>query len=124
MTGTPDCLTSGRPQAGASRRILFTCRPLFGHLQPLMGLAEAARAAGCTVAFATAEPAIGWVRDAGYVGFDAGEPDSFRFVWQPRFPQLATLVGDAQREFWFTTVFADLELAPRARDLEAIMSAC
>ena len=44
-------------------------------------------------------------------------------VWQPRFPELGTLVGDAQREFWFTTIFADLELAPRARDLEAIMSA-
>ncbi len=123
MTATPDSATSVYRPAGASRRILFTCRPLFGHLQPLIGLAEAAQAAGCAVAFATAEPAIGWARDAGYVAFEAGEPDTFRLAWQPRFPQLATLVGDAQREFWFTTVFADLELAPRARDLEAIMSA-
>ena len=123
VTAAPDCRDVGAPPRPASRRILFTCRPLFGHLQPLIGLAEAARAAGCAVAFATAEPAIGWVRDAGFVAFEAGEPDTFRLVWQPRFPQLATLVGDAQREFWFTTVFADLELAPRARDLEAIMSA-
>ncbi len=123
MTAGPDCSPLDRRRAGAARRILFTCRPLFGHLQPLIGLAEAARSAGCAVAFATGHPAISWARDAGFVAFEAGEPDTFRLQWQPRFPELGTLVGDAQREFWFTTIFADLELAPRARDLEAIMSA-
>ena len=104
-------------------RILFTCRPLSGHFDPLLPLAEAARAAGHTVAFASGNPVVDRARDAGFLAFEAGPAESFRAEWAPRFPHFTTLVGDAQREFFFTEIFANLELAPRAVDLESIMSA-
>ena len=103
-------------------RILFTCRPLSGHFDPLLPLAAAARASGHAVAFASGDPVVGQARDAGFTAFPAGPADTFRAEWAPRFPGFTTLVGDAQREFFFTEIFADLELAPRAVDLESIMS--
>ena len=64
----------------------------------------------------------GHARDAGFLAFEAGPPDTFRAEWATRFPHFTTLVGDAQREFFFTEIFANLELVPRAADLESIMS--
>ena len=46
-----------------SSRMLFTCRPLSGHFDPLLPLAAAARAAGHTVAFASGDPVVGRARD-------------------------------------------------------------
>lgn len=103
-------------------RILFTCRPLSGHFDPLLPLAEAARTAGHTVAFASGEPVVSRARDAEFLAFLAGPAENFRAEWAPRFPHFRTLVGDAQREFFFTEIFANLELVPRAVDLESIMS--
>ena len=104
-------------------RMLFTCRPLSGHFDPLLSLAVAARASGHTVAFASGDPVVGQAREAGFMAFKAGAADTYRAEWAPRFPGFTSLVGDAQREFFFTHIFADLELAPRAVDLESIMSA-
>ncbi len=104
-------------------RILFTCRPLSGHFDPMLPLAAAARASGHTVAFASGDPVVGRARDAGFTAFEAGPADTFRAEWAQRFPGFTTLVGDAQRKFFFTEIFANLELAPRAVDLESIMSA-
>jgi len=106
----------------SNSRILFTCRPLSGHFDPLLPLAAAARASGHTVAFASGDPVVGQARDAGFTAFEAGLADTFRAEWAPRFPGFTTLVGDAQRNFFFTEIFANLELAPRAVDLESIMS--
>ena len=39
----------------------------------------------------------------------------------PGFPGFDQLVGDAQRHFFLTRIFADLELVPRAEDLESIV---
>lgn len=103
-------------------RILFTCRPLSGHFDPMVPLAEAARDAGHTVGFASGTPITGRAHDAGFVAFEAGPPDTFRADWAPRFPHFTSLVGNAQREFFFTEIFANLELIPRAADLESIMS--
>ena len=107
----------------SSSRILFTCRPLAGHFDPLLPLAEAARTSGHEVAFASGEPVVGRARQQRFTAFEAGPADTFRAEWTPRFPGFTALVGDAQRTFFFTHIFADLELAPRAVDLEAIMSA-
>ncbi len=107
----------------SNSRILFTCRPLSGHFDPLLPLAEAARASGHTVAFASGDPVVGRARDAGFTAFEAGASEAFRHEWAPWFPGFTTLVGDAQRKFFFTEIFANLELAPRAVDLESIMSA-
>ncbi len=105
-----------------SSRILFTCRPLSGHFEPLVPLAVAARAEGHSVAFASGDPVVARAAEAGFGVFEAGPSESFRGEWAPLFPLFSTLVGDAQRRFFLTEIFANLELAPRAADLEAIMS--
>src|SRR3954471_16031788 len=102
-------------------RMLFTCRPLAGHYEPLLPLAREARAAGHTVAFATGEPYATRAREAGFEAFCAGPDDHFRAEWEPRFPGFEQLVGDAQRHFFLTEIFANLELAPRADGLEPIV---
>jgi UDP:flavonoid glycosyltransferase YjiC (YdhE family) len=104
-------------------KILFTCRPLSGHYEPLLPLATAAKESGHTVAFASGHPVVGRARDAGFTGFEAGAPEAFRSEWVRQFPEYTALVGDAQRKFFFTEIFANLELAPRVVDLESIISA-
>ena len=102
-------------------RLLFTCRPLAGHYEPLIPLAGAAREAGHSVAFATGEPYATRAREAGYEAFRAGPDEGFRAQWAPRFPGFEDLVGDAQRRFFLTEIFANLELVPRAEHLESIV---
>ena len=101
--------------------MLFTSRPLAGHFEPLVPLAVAARAAGHKVAFATGEPYTSRARQAGFDAFHAGTDEGFRNEWAPRFPGFDQLVGDAQRHFFLTEIFADLELVPRADDLDSIV---
>ena len=104
-------------------RVLFACRPLAGHFEPLLPLARAARSAGHAVAFATGDPAVGRAEKAGFEAFPAGPAESFRAEWSPHFPGFTDLVGDAMREFFFTEIFANLELVPRAIDLESVITA-
>ena len=70
-------------------RLLFTCRPLFGHYEPLRPLATAARDAGHVVAFATGAPADSWARHDGFEAFPAGPGEDFRQEWGPRVPSPA-----------------------------------
>ena len=105
-----------------SSRILFTCRPLSGHFEPLLPLAVAARAAGHSVAFTSGDPVVARAAEAGFSVFEAGPSESFRAEWAPRFPLFTTLVGDARAPFLPHGDLANLELAPRAVDLGAIMS--
>ncbi|WP_103354065.1 glycosyltransferase [Amycolatopsis sp. CA-128772] len=53
-------------------RILFTCRPAYGHLFPLLPLALAAKAAGHDVVFGTGEAFVPKVRDLGFEAHRAG----------------------------------------------------
>jgi UDP:flavonoid glycosyltransferase YjiC (YdhE family) len=87
----------------------------------LVPLAVAARAAGHTVAFASGEPVVDQARQAGFDTFPAGPDASFRAEWAPHHPGFDQLVGDAQRRFFLTEIFANLELVPRAADLEGIV---
>ena len=105
----------------APARMLFTSRPLAGHFEPLVPLAVAARAAGHTVAFATGEPYTSRADEAGFDAFHAGPDEAFRQEWAPRFPGFDQLVGDDQRHFFLTEIFANLELVPRAEDLDSII---
>jgi hypothetical protein len=102
-------------------RMLFTTRPLAGHYEPLVPLAVEARRAGHSVAFATGEPCTSRARHEGFDAFHAGPDEGFRAEWSPQFPGFDQLVGDAQRRFFLTEIFANLELVPRAEDLEAIL---
>ena len=101
--------------------MLFSCRPLAGHYEPLVPLAAAAKAAGHEVAFATGDPYVDRARAAGFEAFRAGRGEDFRAEWAPRFPGFERLVGDEQRRFFLTEIFANLELVPRADDLERVV---
>lgn len=103
--------------------MLFTCRPLAGHYEPLLPLAIAAKDAGHAVAFATGEPYEERARRAGFEAFAAGPPESFRDEWAARFRGFERLVGDEQRRFVLTEIFANLELEPRAVALDAVVDA-
>ena len=106
-----------------AQRMLFSCRPLAGHYEPLLPLAVEAREAGVAVAFATGEPYVDRASEAGFESFRAGPGEAFRAEWAPRFPGFDRLVGDEQRRFFFTEIFANLELVPRAEDLHSIINA-
>jgi UDP:flavonoid glycosyltransferase YjiC (YdhE family) len=104
-------------------RVLFTSRPLAGHYEPLVPIADAARQAGHAVAFATGEPYDERARRAGFEAFVAGPSEGFRAEWAPRFPGFERLAGDEQRRFFLTEIFANLELEPRAAALDAVVDA-
>jgi UDP:flavonoid glycosyltransferase YjiC (YdhE family) len=101
-------------------RALFTCRPLFGHYEPLAALARAAAAGGHEVAFATAEPVASAARAAGFQTFPAG-PDA---GWRPpgETPVREQDQGPEieRRIRFFQRLFVEIELEPRARELERV----
>lgn len=105
---------------GGDMRILFTSRPAFGHLHPLIPLARAAATAGHDVAFATGEPFREAIERQGFTAFDAGLNVS---QWRH---ELMELGGDridrsAYRPFFFGRVFSDMEMSPRLADLRIIV---
>jgi UDP:flavonoid glycosyltransferase YjiC (YdhE family) len=102
-------------------RVLFTCRPLTGHLHPLVPLARAAAAAGHEVAFATAEPALSDARGHGFAAFSAGPGKEAREAFVENLPDLRALSPEEHRAVFFTQLFVGVELAPRLRDLSAII---
>ena len=53
-------------------RLLFSCRPAYGHLFPLVPLARAARDAGHEVVFATGPTFVDQVRELGFEAHPAG----------------------------------------------------
>jgi UDP:flavonoid glycosyltransferase YjiC (YdhE family) len=61
-------------------RILFTCRPAYGHLFPLLPLANAAKGAGHEVVFGTGEAFVPKVRELGFeahrVGISMGDAEA------------------------------------------------
>jgi UDP:flavonoid glycosyltransferase YjiC (YdhE family) len=68
-------------------RLLFTCRPLSGHYEPLVPLASAASDAGHAVAFATGTPVTDRARRDGFDALPAGPDEDFRAEWGHRFLQ-------------------------------------
>lgn len=103
-------------------RVLFTCRPLTGHFEPLFPLAAAAARAGHDVAFATGAPVVGEARARGVEAFAAGPDASLRAQWVDRLPAREVLATDEGRAWFFTEVFAGLELTPRAEDLAGVIA--
>jgi UDP:flavonoid glycosyltransferase YjiC (YdhE family) len=101
-------------------RILFTCRPLHGHLHPLVPLARAAVAAGHEVAFAVAASFRPTVTAAGFTVFPAGTG-----IEQPT-PEFARRFGldslkpAEHRFFFYGHVFTGFEMPQRTSDLVAI----
>jgi len=99
-------------------RVLFSCRPLTGHLHPLVPLAQAAVAAGHEVAFATAEPALSDARGHGFAAFSTGPGKEARDAFVGN---LRGLAPEEHRAVFFTQLFVGVELEPRLCDLSAII---
>ena len=73
------------------------------------------------MAFATGDPFVERAHAKGFEAFRAGRGEEFRAEWTPRFPGFERLVGDEQRRFFLTEIFANLELVPRADELEHVV---
>ncbi|SDP87635.1 glycosyltransferase [Lentzea jiangxiensis] len=96
-------------------RILFSCRPAYGHVFPLVPLARAAREAGHEVVFATGQDFLGIVRDLGFeahpAGISVGEAEA----------EARRRHGDADVTRLMITMFADVLPRATAGDLAALL---
>jgi UDP:flavonoid glycosyltransferase YjiC (YdhE family) len=98
-------------------RLLFTSRPYLGHLQPMLPLAKAARAAGHEVVFATGAEVASALVVHGFpteiVGADVGPAIMQALQTEP--PPRSEI-----RKFVFTRFFVGKELEPRLQGIEAV----
>jgi UDP:flavonoid glycosyltransferase YjiC (YdhE family) len=104
-------------------KVLFTCRPMVGHFQPLLPLAKAARGRGHFVAFATGEPIATQARAAGFDSFVAGLGfgESLARLAQTGV-DMRNLPPPELRPFAFGRWFSEIEAPSRLADLEGICS--
>jgi UDP:flavonoid glycosyltransferase YjiC (YdhE family) len=102
-------------------RVLFTCRPGYGHYYPLLPLARAAAAAGHVVAVATGEPIRGVAEADGFEAFNAGPGfAAIKEAIVAQFGPLAEIPREQHRAFFFGRVFTGIELPARLPELLAI----
>src|SRR5580700_3244383 len=102
-------------------RMLFTCRPGYGHYYPLVPLARAAAAAGHGVAVATGEPILDLAEADGFEAFSAGL--GFAAAGEAvvaAFGPLAAIPRERHRSLFFGRVFTGIELPARLPELLAI----
>ena len=104
-------------------RLLVTCRPLAGHFQPMLPLAEAARRRGHEVAFATGEPVATKARILNFQSEIAGLSAAESLAARDR---LGVAVLDLPQEqirvFNFGRWFSGVETPPRLADLDRIVA--
>ena len=102
-------------------RVLFTCRPGYGHYYPLLPLARAAAAAGHAVAVASGEPVRGVAEADGFEAFSAGPGfTAIRDAIVARFGPLTEIPREQHRALFFGRVFTGIELPARLPELLAI----
>lgn len=102
-------------------RALFSCRPGFGHFQPLAPLAAALLAAGHGVRFACPPEMVQVIEGAGFEAEGVGLTDAeLRVRRVQEVPELRTAAPDQLRSLIFPRVFADLEVAARLPGLRAL----
>jgi UDP:flavonoid glycosyltransferase YjiC (YdhE family) len=109
-------------RSNALVRFLFTCRHGYGHLLPLVPLAQAVEAAGHEVAFATADPFDRVAQSAGFVAFQAGLGlDRWRDGFTSRFGPFDEIPRTEFRPLFYGQVFTDFEVPDRVSDLVTIV---
>jgi UDP:flavonoid glycosyltransferase YjiC (YdhE family) len=102
-------------------RVLFTCRPGYGHYYPLLPLARAAAAGGHVVAVATGEPIRDVAEADGFEAFNAGPSfAAIREAFVAEFGPPAEIPREQHRAFFFGQVFTGIELPARLPELLAI----
>ncbi len=100
-------------------RALFTTNPGSGHWQPLVPFADALRAAGHEVAFATAPATCAAIAALGFRCFRAGE-DERADEAQARHERAAALPGTEAAAWTIPSIFAGVWATRRLPDLLAI----
>jgi UDP:flavonoid glycosyltransferase YjiC (YdhE family) len=102
-------------------RVLFTCRPGYGHYYPLLPLARAAVAAGHPVAVATGEPIRGVAEADGFEAFNVGPGfTAIKDAAVAQFGPLTEIPAEQHRALFFGHVFTGIELPARLPELLAI----
>jgi UDP:flavonoid glycosyltransferase YjiC (YdhE family) len=108
---------AARQEQERAMRVLFTSRATISHLKPMLPLAEAARAAGHDVVFATGAEVASTPTALGFpteiVGVHAG-PAILEALQTERRPPAEI------RKFVFTRFFVKKELEPRLRGIEVV----
>jgi UDP:flavonoid glycosyltransferase YjiC (YdhE family) len=103
-------------------RVLFTCRPGYGHYYPFLPLARAAAAAGHGVAVATGEPIRGVAEADGFEAFNAGPSfAAIKEAFVAQFGPLEYIPREQHRPFFFGQVFTGIELPARLPELLAVV---
>ncbi|HEX6348624.1 MAG TPA: glycosyltransferase [Candidatus Dormibacteraeota bacterium] len=104
-------------------RVLFSCRPAFGHYAPLVPLADALVGSGHEVCFATAAPLDDAIRRDGFEVHRAGLSLSEITATRELDPRFASARDDLRlfRPLNFAWSFAGFEVPPRLSDLLRIV---
>lgn len=90
-------------------RILFATTPATGHVQPVLGLALAARAAGHDIAWASGREAMPQLRAHGIAVAEVGSPwEEVRRVYRERWLQGRTLEPRTASAFSFPHLFGEV----------------
>ncbi len=92
-------------------KVLYSARPAFGHLFPLMPLASATRAAGHQVTFATGEGFVPWLGSLGFGARPVGP--SMRRAEQSTLEQFPELCALPPHRRWRLTTAMFGEVLPR-----------
>ena len=101
-----------------ARRVLFTCYPGYGHLQPMLPLAAAMRDRGDEVAFATGADLVPRVHALGYWAFATGLSSAeAERRFRARFPGTDALPPDERLRVVVPNMFVDIAARERAVDL-------
>ena len=103
-------------------RVLFTSRPLHGHVQPLLPLARALRDSGHQVGFATGPAFLPALLEMGFTTFKAGNDPLTVEKRNELFPESLKLPPRDQRHFFFPRIFAGVEALPRAIDVLEVIT--
>lgn len=100
------------------RRVLFSCYPGYGHVQPMLPLAAALRERGDEVAFATGADLVPRVHALGYWAFATGLSSAeAERRFRARFPGTDALPPDERLGVVVPNMFVDIAARERARDL-------
>jgi UDP:flavonoid glycosyltransferase YjiC (YdhE family) len=98
-------------------RVLFSCRPGFGHFHPLVPLASALLEAGHKVRFACSPEMLSVVQQSGFEAEAVGLTDAESRARRVEVPEFLTATPSQLRSLAFPRVFADLEVPLRLQEM-------
>ena len=98
-------------------RVLFSCRPGFGHFHPLVPLASALLEAGHGVRFACSPEMLLSVQQSGFDAEAVGLTDAESRARRVEVPEFLTATPSQLRSLAFPRVFADLEVPLRLQEM-------